>query len=111
MRFTGFGKEEDEWVSVSMAVRERSIPLEHSECDKVSVGDLVLCFRVKPYFLLHLSSVVISRCVTQSIDCQEAEDHALYCDARVVEIKRTVHDSSQCLCIFTIRWDDDGLEV
>ncbi|XP_042048295.1 protein SAWADEE HOMEODOMAIN HOMOLOG 1 isoform X1 [Salvia splendens] len=85
VRFAGFGKEEDEWVSVSKAVRERSIPLEHSECDKVSVGDLVLCFR-------------------------EAEDHALYCDARVVEVKRMVHDSSQCSCIFTVRWDDDGLE-
>ncbi|KAL1551580.1 protein SAWADEE HOMEODOMAIN 1 isoform X1 [Salvia divinorum] len=85
VRFAGFGKEEDEWVSVSKAVRERSIPLEHSECDKVSVGDLVLCFR-------------------------EAEDHALYCDARVVEVERLVHDSSRCSCVFAVRWDDGGLE-
>ena len=28
------------------AVRQRSIPLEHSECHKVKVGDLVLCFQV-----------------------------------------------------------------
>lgn len=46
MRFAGFGKEEDEWVNVRNAVRERSIPLEPSECHKVNVGDLVLCFKV-----------------------------------------------------------------
>ncbi|XP_057773131.1 protein SAWADEE HOMEODOMAIN HOMOLOG 1-like [Salvia miltiorrhiza] len=85
VRFSGFGKDEDEWVSVSKAVRERSIPLEHSECDKVSVGDLVLCFR-------------------------EAEDHALYCDAHVVEIERKVHDSSICTCVFAVRWDHDNVE-
>ncbi|XP_047962941.1 protein SAWADEE HOMEODOMAIN HOMOLOG 1-like [Salvia hispanica] len=85
VRFSGFGKDEDEWVSVHKAVRERSIPLEHSECDKVSVGDLVLCFR-------------------------EGEDHALYCDARVVEIERMVHDSSICTCLFAVRWEHDGLE-
>lgn len=50
VRFSGFGKEEDEWVNVRTGVRERSIPLEPSECDKVNVGDLVLCFQVIPYF-------------------------------------------------------------
>lgn len=46
VRFSGFGKEEDEWVNVRTGVRERSIPLEPSECEKVKVGDLVLCFQV-----------------------------------------------------------------
>ncbi|GMN37143.1 hypothetical protein TIFTF001_006566 [Ficus carica] len=45
VRFSGFGKEEDEWVNVRTGVRERSIPLEPSECEKVKVGDLVLCFQ------------------------------------------------------------------
>ncbi|KAI3455481.1 hypothetical protein Pfo_012144 [Paulownia fortunei] len=85
VRFAGFGKEEDEWVSVKRAVRERSIPLEHSECDSVNVGDLVLCFR-------------------------EAEDHALYCDAHVVEIERKSHNSNGCTCIFVVRYDHDNVE-
>ncbi|KAL9156840.1 hypothetical protein ABFS82_09G106100 [Erythranthe guttata] len=85
VRFAGFGKEEDEWVNVERAVRERSLPLEPSECDKVHVGDLVLCFR-------------------------EAEDHALYCDAHVVEIKRLLHDSSRCTCLFVVRYDHDNVE-
>lgn len=46
VRFVGFGAEEDEWVNIKQAVRERSVPLEHSECQKVKVGDLVLCFQV-----------------------------------------------------------------
>ena len=46
VRFAGFGAEEDEWVNVKKAVRERSVALEHSECQKVKVGDLVLCFQV-----------------------------------------------------------------
>lgn len=49
VRFSGFGREEDEWVDVRGAVRERSIPLEASECPKVKVGDLVLCFQVILY--------------------------------------------------------------
>ncbi|PIA42755.1 hypothetical protein AQUCO_02000303v1 [Aquilegia coerulea] len=44
VRFVGFGSEEDEWVNVKTGVRERSLPLESSECHKVNVGDLVLCF-------------------------------------------------------------------
>lgn len=46
VRYAGFGREEDEWVNVRRAVRDRSIPLEESECHKVKVGDLVLCFQV-----------------------------------------------------------------
>ena len=47
VRYHGFGAEEDEWVNVKKDVRERSIPLESSECQKVKVGDLVLCFQVR----------------------------------------------------------------
>ncbi|KAG8380013.1 hypothetical protein BUALT_Bualt07G0149400 [Buddleja alternifolia] len=86
VRFAGFGKDEDEWVSVKRAVRERSIPLEPEECDKVNVGDLVLCFR-------------------------EAENHALYGDAYIVEIERKLHDSNGCTCIFVVRYDFDNIEV
>lgn len=46
MRFSGFNNTEDEWVNVKTAVRQRSIPLEQSECVKVNVGDLVLCYQV-----------------------------------------------------------------
>lgn len=46
VRYVGFGREDDEWVNVKNDVRERSIPLEHSECKKVEVGDLVVCFQV-----------------------------------------------------------------
>ncbi|TQD91148.1 hypothetical protein C1H46_023267 [Malus baccata] len=43
VRFVGFGAKEDEWVNVKKAVRERSVPLEHSECRTLKVGDHVLC--------------------------------------------------------------------
>ncbi|KAM1022410.1 hypothetical protein ACFX15_042552 [Malus domestica] len=43
VRFVGFRAEEDEWVNVKKAVRERSVPLEHSECRTLKVGDHVLC--------------------------------------------------------------------
>lgn len=85
VRFSGFGKEEDEWVNVRTGVRERSIPLEPSECEKVKVGDLVLCF-------------------------QEREHHAVYCDAHVVDIQRRLHDVDDCTCIFVVRYDDDNTE-
>ncbi|KAL8121152.1 hypothetical protein AgCh_018062 [Apium graveolens] len=35
----------DKWVNMRKSVRERSIPLEPSKCDKIKVGDLVLCYR------------------------------------------------------------------
>uniref|UniRef100_A0A7C9D444 SAWADEE domain-containing protein n=1 Tax=Opuntia streptacantha TaxID=393608 RepID=A0A7C9D444_OPUST len=35
VRFAGFGNSHDEWVNVREGVRERSIPLEASECHKV----------------------------------------------------------------------------
>ncbi|KAK6129676.1 hypothetical protein DH2020_036542 [Rehmannia glutinosa] len=67
VRYAGFGAEEDEWVSVKNDVRERSVALEHSECQKVKVGDLVVCF-------------------------QERQDQARYYDAHVIAIQRRLHD-------------------
>ncbi|XP_057503632.1 protein SAWADEE HOMEODOMAIN HOMOLOG 1-like [Actinidia eriantha] len=85
VRFAGFGKEEDEWVNVERGVRERSIPLESSECDQVHVGDLVICFR-------------------------ESDDDAIYCDARIVKINRRPHDVRGCRCIFVVCYEDDEAE-
>ncbi|KAG6593488.1 Protein SAWADEE HOMEODOMAIN-like 1, partial [Cucurbita argyrosperma subsp. sororia] len=85
VRYTGFGKDEDEWVNVARGVRERSIPLESSECHRVKVGDLVLCYR-------------------------EGQDHALYFDAYVVEIQRRLHDTGGCRCIFVVRYEHDHYE-
>ncbi|GMP34972.1 hypothetical protein CsSME_00007620 [Camellia sinensis var. sinensis] len=86
VRFAGFRYEEDEWVNVKRGIRERSIPLEPSECHQVKVGDLVLCFR-------------------------ENEDLAIYCDAYIVQIQRRVHDATGCKCIFVVRYDYDDAEV
>ncbi|XP_022885142.1 protein SAWADEE HOMEODOMAIN HOMOLOG 1 isoform X1 [Olea europaea var. sylvestris] len=85
VRFAGFNKDEDEWINVQEAVRERSIPLQVSECHKVNVGDLVLCFR-------------------------EDEDYALYCDAHIVDIQRKLHDIEGCRCIFVVRYVTDDFE-
>ncbi|GAB2293498.1 hypothetical protein Dimus_027703 [Dionaea muscipula] len=85
VRFAGFQNTHDEWVNAKTAVRERSIPLEASECHRVKVGDLVLCF-------------------------QERSDYALYVDAHVMEIQRRLHDIKGCRCIFVVRYDDDKTE-
>ncbi|XP_059657148.1 protein SAWADEE HOMEODOMAIN HOMOLOG 1-like isoform X2 [Cornus florida] len=85
VRYIGFGSEEDEWVNVKKNVRERSIALEHWECQKVKVGDLVLCF-------------------------QEKSDQARYYDAHVLEIQRRLHDIRGCRCLFLIRYDHDSSE-
>ncbi|XP_015884820.1 protein SAWADEE HOMEODOMAIN HOMOLOG 1 isoform X2 [Ziziphus jujuba] len=85
VRFVGFGAEEDEWVNIKKAVRERSIPLEHSECHKVKVGDLVLCF-------------------------QERRDQAIYYDAHVLEVQRRMHDIRGCRCLFLVRYNHDNSE-
>ncbi|XP_031255765.1 protein SAWADEE HOMEODOMAIN HOMOLOG 1-like isoform X2 [Pistacia vera] len=89
VRFSGFGNAEDEWVNVKEGVRERSIPLEPSECHEVNVGDLVLCY-------------------------QEREHQAVYCDAYVVEIQRQLHhdnnDIEGCRCIFLVRYSHDYTE-
>ncbi|KAL5160350.1 Protein SAWADEE HOMEODOMAIN-like protein 1 [Glycine soja] len=85
VRYAGFGKEQDEWMNVKLGVRERSIPLEPSECHKVKDGDLVLCFL-------------------------EREDYALYCDARIVKIHRKIHDPTECTCTFIVRFVHDNTE-
>lgn len=46
VRFAGFGSEEDEWVNIATAVRQRSLPCETTECVAVLPGDLILCFQV-----------------------------------------------------------------
>ncbi|XP_057437301.1 protein SAWADEE HOMEODOMAIN HOMOLOG 2-like [Lotus japonicus] len=85
VRYVGFGKVEDEWVNVKNEMRERSIPLEPSDCPKVKDGDLVLCFL-------------------------ERGDYGLYFDARVVRIQRRLHDATDCTCIFTVRFLHDNSE-
>ncbi|KAJ6856631.1 hypothetical protein NC651_038325 [Populus alba x Populus x berolinensis] len=86
VRFVGFGAEEDEWVNVKNAVRERSVPLEHSECHKLKVGDLVCCF-------------------------QERRDQAQYFDAHIVDVQRKTHDIRGCRCLFLVRYDHDNTEA
>ncbi|CAN1168362.1 Protein SAWADEE HOMEODOMAIN HOMOLOG 1, partial [Linum perenne] len=85
VRFAGFDYGHDEWVNLKTCVRERSIPLVHSECHKVRVGDLVLCYR-------------------------EKYEQALYYDAHVVEIRRQKHDADCCECIFVVRYDLDDVQ-
>ncbi|KAJ7958835.1 Protein SAWADEE HOMEODOMAIN like [Quillaja saponaria] len=85
VRFVGFGADEDEWVNIKRAVRERSVPMEQTECHKVKVGDIVLCF-------------------------QERRDQAIYYDAHVLEIQRRIHDIRGCRCLFLIRYDHDNTE-
>nr|GEW52101.1 protein SAWADEE homeodomain homolog 1-like [Tanacetum cinerariifolium] len=84
VRYVGFGDDEDEWVHVKN-VRERSVPLEHSECNRVMVGDTVLCF-------------------------QEKSDQARYHDAQVIDIQRKLHDIRGCRCIFLVQYEHDKTE-
>ncbi|KHG04600.1 Chloride channel E [Gossypium arboreum] len=81
VRFVGFGADEDEWVNVKKAVRHRSIPFQHSECNKVMVGDL------------------------------EKRDQLIYYDVHVNGVERKTHDIRGCRCIFLIRYDHDGSEA
>ncbi|KAL0297255.1 UNVERIFIED_CONTAM: protein SAWADEE HOMEODOMAIN2 [Sesamum radiatum] len=85
VRYVGFGAEEDEWVNVRNDVRERSVAFEHSECQKVKAGDLVVCF-------------------------QERHDLARYYDAHVIDIQRRLHDIRGCRCLFLIRYDHDNTQ-
>ncbi|KAG6608096.1 Protein SAWADEE HOMEODOMAIN-like 1, partial [Cucurbita argyrosperma subsp. sororia] len=85
VRFVGFGAEEDEWVNIKQAVRVRSVPIEHSECQKLKVGDIVLCF-------------------------QERRDQAIYYDAHIVEVQRRMHDIRGCRCLFLVRYEHDSTE-
>ncbi|KAK4340777.1 hypothetical protein RND71_039278 [Anisodus tanguticus] len=83
VRYVGFGSEEDEWVNVRKSVRERSVALENSECNKVRVGDPVLCF-------------------------QEGKDNARYVEAHILEIQKKFHDIRGCRCLFAIQYDHDN---
>ncbi|KAK8946080.1 hypothetical protein KSP40_PGU015951 [Platanthera guangdongensis] len=84
-RFTGFGPEEDEWVNAREAVRDRSIPMEPSECWRVKEGEIFLCFRDK-------------------------DEAAYHFDAHVVAIERNNHDIRDCSCTFLVRYDHDQTE-
>ncbi|CAI9267528.1 unnamed protein product [Lactuca saligna] len=86
VRFSGFSHDQDEWVNVRKGLRERSIPLVPSECHKVKVGDLLLCFRAN-------------------------EDHALYSDAQLLRVERQLHDTDNCTCVFLVRFEYDNAEV
>ncbi|XP_057862314.1 protein SAWADEE HOMEODOMAIN HOMOLOG 2 isoform X2 [Cryptomeria japonica] len=85
VRFAGFGAEEDEWVNVRKAVRQRSIPCEASDCVSIRPGDTVLCFR-------------------------EGIEQAIYFDACVIDVQRKRHDVRGCRCRFLIRYDHDKIE-
>ncbi|XP_020676460.1 protein SAWADEE HOMEODOMAIN HOMOLOG 2 isoform X2 [Dendrobium catenatum] len=85
VRFDGFGPEEDEWINVRKGVRERSIPMESSECWKIKEGDIVLCFR-------------------------EKDEAANYFDAHVIQVERKMHDIRGCRCIYLVRYDHDQTE-
>jgi hypothetical protein len=80
VRFAGFGSEEDEWVSVKNAVRQRSLPCETTECVAVLPGDLILCFQ------------------------------ALYFDADILDVQRRRHDVRGCRCRFWVRYRHDQTE-
>ncbi|KAE8656588.1 Protein SAWADEE [Hibiscus syriacus] len=86
VRFVGYGAEDDEWVNVKKEVRERSIPFEHSECNQVAIGNLVLCL-------------------------QERRDQPVYYDAHVLKIDRKMHDIRGCRCLFVIRYNHDNSEA
>ncbi|XP_074286979.1 protein SAWADEE HOMEODOMAIN HOMOLOG 1-like [Silene latifolia] len=85
VRFVGFGSEEDEWVNVKNDVRERSIPLENWDCQKVKVGEVMLCL-------------------------QERKDQSIYYDVRILDIKRKMHDIRGCRCIFSVQYIHDKSE-
>ncbi|CAL5081062.1 unnamed protein product [Urochloa decumbens] len=82
VRFEGFGAGEDEWVNVKRSIRQRSIPVEPSQCKSIVEGDLVLCFR-------------------------EGNDEALHFDAHVLEVQRKQHDIRGCRCVFLVKYDHD----
>ncbi|KAG0584145.1 hypothetical protein KC19_3G188900 [Ceratodon purpureus] len=85
VRFAGFGSEEDEWVNITNAVRQRSLPCETTECVAVLPGDLILCF-------------------------QEGSEQALYFDADILDVQRRRHDVRGCRCRFWVRYRHDQTE-
>lgn len=43
MRFVGYGPEDDEWLNVKESIRECSLGIDHSECQILKPGNLVVC--------------------------------------------------------------------
>lgn len=83
VRFAGFGAEDDEWVNVRSAVRQRSLACESSDCTSILPGDIVLCFL-------------------------EGTKQALFYDAYVVDVERRKHDIRGCRCRFLVQYEHDG---
>nr|KAJ0219487.1 hypothetical protein LSAT_V11C300147280 [Lactuca sativa] len=80
------GHDQDEWLNVRKGLRKRSIPLVPSDCHKVKVGDLLLCYRAN-------------------------KDHALYSDAQLPCVERQLHDTDTCTCTFVVQFDYDNVEI
>lgn len=85
VRFVGYGPDDDEWLNVKESIRECSLGIDHSECQILKPGNLVVCF-------------------------QEKNESAKYYDAHIVEIKRKMHDARGCRCDFRIRYNHDNVE-
>ncbi|KAL1833176.1 hypothetical protein ACET3Z_002827 [Daucus carota] len=85
VRFAGYGPEDDEWLNVKECIRECSLGIDHSECQMLKPGNLVVCF-------------------------QEKDDDAKYYDAHIVDVKRKMHDARGCRCDFRIRYNHDNVE-
>ncbi|MCO5587823.1 hypothetical protein L7F22_041775 [Adiantum nelumboides] len=83
VRFAGYGPEDDEWVDVRSAVRERSLACEESDCTSILRGDIVLCFL-------------------------EGTKQALFYDAYVVDVERRKHDIRGCRCRFLVQYEHNG---
>ncbi|KAI5076367.1 hypothetical protein GOP47_0008432 [Adiantum capillus-veneris] len=83
VRFAGYGPEDDEWVDVRSAVRQRSLACEESDCTSIFRGDMVLCFL-------------------------EGTKQALFYDAYVIDIERRKHDIRGCRCRFLVQYEHNG---
>lgn len=83
VRFAGYGAEDDEWVNVRSAVRQRSLACESSDCTSILPGDIVLCFL-------------------------EGTKQALFYDAYVMDVERRKHDIRGCRCRFLVQYEHDG---
>lgn len=83
VRFAGYGVEDDEWVNVRRAVRQRSLACESSDCFSIFPGDVVCCFL-------------------------EGTKQALFYDAYVLDVERRKHDIRGCRCRFLVQYEHDG---
>lgn len=83
VRFAGYGPEDDEWVDVRSAVRQRSLACEESDCTSIFPGEMVLCFL-------------------------EGTKQALFYDAYVVDVERRKHDIRGCRCRFLVQYEHNG---